>query len=382
MNFKSRLITFGLINVITILASITTIVIYDPLHIYHRQWLVKGDGDNFHKNMRLQAAGIINNYDFDSIIIGTSMLKGTSAKETSEKLGGNFVNLSMNASSTMERKYIIDYAMQRKDIKRVILTFDIGLEQHTKIHKKFPPDKYSFLYDDFIFNDLKAYWNDKSITCLVKWSQSRNCIGERRSLQKPQDWFDELYRKNAKISGIENWVTNKKGRWKRVVAPNLTRHLQNPIKSQSEYISKLNETKRVIENSLLSVVGENENVRFDVVFPPYSRFLYAIWLKKNPYKYQLYLDTIRYLTVKGEKLHNLTIFSFDDLPYIENLNNYSDMRHYNTDMNTMMIDLISQGQGVVNSNNIEEFIKTISQKSQYYKFDDELSYLLNSFEEH
>ena len=40
--------------------------------------------------MRLQAAGVINNFDFDSVVFGSSMLENTSAKEASKKLGGNF----------------------------------------------------------------------------------------------------------------------------------------------------------------------------------------------------------------------------------------------------------------------------------------------------
>ena len=378
MNFKLRLIKFGLLTITIVIVIVSTIFIYDPLHIFHKQWVPSDGKDRFHKNMRLQAAGVINNYEFDSIIIGTSMLKGTSAMQASKKLGGKFVNLSMNASSTMERKYIIDYAILRKDIKRVMLTFDIGLEQHTKIHEKFPPEKYSFLYDDFIFNDLKAYWNDKFIICLVKWSKEKACIGEARNVQRNQEWFDALYKKNAKISGQNNWVTKKKGRWKRVVAPNLKNHLLYPIKSQNEYIEKLNVTKKIIDDSLFSVISENKEVKFDVVFPPYSRFLYAIWFEKNPYKYQLYIDTMRYLIARGEKFHNLTIFSFDDLPY---LNNYSDMRHYNSDMNAIMINHISEGKGDINSNNIEAFIEIIGRKNQDYKFDDELTYLLNKLNE-
>lgn len=365
-------------NITIILAGVTAIVTYDPLHIYHKQWLTSDGNDRFHKNMRLQAAGIINNYDFDSIIIGTSMLKGTSAKEASKKLGGKFVNLSMNASSTMERKYIIDYALRQKDINRIILTFDTGLEQHTKTHKKFPLEKYSFLYDDSIFNDLKVYWNDKFITCLLKWSKSKSCIGEKRKLQRTKDWFNKLYRKNSKISGVENWVTNKKGRWNRVVAPNFISHLEHPIKSEDEYLEKLKLTKQIIDDSLFSVIRKNEEVRFDVVLPPYSRFLYALWREKNPYKYQLYLDTMKYLIYRGEKFHNLSVFSFDDMQYLENLNNYSDMRHYNIDMNATMLALMSEEKSVISVDNIEFFIDIIGEKNKHYKSDEELEYLLNN----
>jgi hypothetical protein len=379
MNFKSRLITFGLLNITIILAGVTAIVAYDPLHIYHKQWLTSDGNDRFHKNMRLQAAGIINNYDFDSIIIGTSMLKGTSAIQASEKLGGGFANLSMNGSSTMERKYIIEYALKKKDIRSVILTFDTGLDQHSKINRKFPVEKYNFLYDYIAPNDLKAYWNDKFITCLATWSKSKSCVGESRELQRPEEWFDKVYKQNAKISGVENWVTNKNGRWQRVVAPNLSGHLQRPIKSKAKYDEKLKLTQEIIEDSVFSVIKENEGVNFHVVFPPYSRFLYSLWRNKNPYKYQLYLETMRYLVIEGAKYNNLKVYSFDDMAYLDDLNNYRDMRHYNTDMNTAMLAAMKEQKGIISVDNVEAFIEMIDRKNAGYKLDKELNYLLDSY---
>lgn len=47
------------------------------------------------KDMRMQARGLILYKDFDSAIIGTSMLENTSAKEANKKLGGNWINLSL-----------------------------------------------------------------------------------------------------------------------------------------------------------------------------------------------------------------------------------------------------------------------------------------------
>lgn len=64
--------------------------------------------------MRQQAAGIINNYDFDSAILGTSMLVNTSAKEANEILGGRFFNISMQASNFYERSFVLQYAIDKK----------------------------------------------------------------------------------------------------------------------------------------------------------------------------------------------------------------------------------------------------------------------------
>ena len=71
---------------IFIFPSIFFILAYyrDPIQVFHKSYI--GCENYFDDNMRLQAAGVINNFDFDSIIFGSSMLENTSAKEASKNL--------------------------------------------------------------------------------------------------------------------------------------------------------------------------------------------------------------------------------------------------------------------------------------------------------
>jgi hypothetical protein len=377
MLFKLQLKFFGLINLSILFVACAAMIIYDPLHIYHKSWFT--DENRLHGNMRIQAAGIINNYEFNSVIVGTSMMKGTSSIHASQLLGSDFVNLSMDGSSTIERKYIINYALKKKNIEHVILTFDTGLDQNLKISRRFPIENYDFLYDSFMINDLKAYWNDKFILCLFSWSLNDQCFGEARELKRPLTWFGEVYKINAEISGIENWVKQKKGRGK-AVASRIRKHLEHSIKTERKYLKKLELTKKIIEDSLYSLIKENPNSKFHVVFPPYSRFLYALWKSKNPYKYKLYIETLRYMVLEGAKYENLKIYSFDNMAYLNDLNNYRDMRHYNTDMNEQIIMSIQQNKRVVDVVNIDDFIVEIDEMNNAYDLSRELNYLLSIYE--
>jgi hypothetical protein len=270
------------------------------------------------------------------------------------------VNLSPNGASIAERKYLIKYALKKKVIKRVIVSFDTGLDQNLiRSNATFPVTNFNYLYDDVTINDVKAYWNYKFIGCLASFSTSSQCYGYKRELQRPVGWFDKLSIRNAKISGLENWVHAKGGRGESINS-RVKRHIEYPIKSKSEYDGKLKLTREIIDDSLFSLIKDNDGVSFYVVFPPYSRFLYALWKNKDPYKYQLYLETLRYLVLEGAKYNNLKVYSFDDMAYLDDLNNYRDMRHYNTDMNNTMLDLIKEQKGIIS-------------------IDEELNYLLNSY---
>jgi len=377
MRYKALTKRFFLISIFIVTALTCGLFAYDPLHLFHKSWVTKTD--RFHNDMRLQAAGVINNYGFDSIIVGTSMLKGTSSIRASEKLGGQFVNLSPNGASISERKYIIRHALKKKELKRVIISFDTGMDQNLILsNKKFPVNRFDFLYDEVLVDDLRAYWNYKFIGCFAMYSTSTYCLGNKREVQRPIDWFTKLAKRNQSISGIKSWVNNKKGRGASIHR-RIQKHLKSPIGTEDEYQQKLNLTKDIIESSLFSLVKSNENVSFQVIFPPYSRFLYSLWKNKNPYKYQLYLETIKYVVTEGGNFKNLTVYSFDDTPYLDDLNNYRDMRHYNVDMNEVMLDSIKEGKNIINVNNLHSFIELIDEINGSYKLDNELNYLLNSY---
>lgn len=97
---------------------ITAVMIYiDPLKIYH---INQEFSKKLYTNMRVQAAGIINNYDFNGLILGTSMLENTSAQEAAKYLTQKkelkFFNLSLNGGNFYKRKFVLDYALRNKKL--------------------------------------------------------------------------------------------------------------------------------------------------------------------------------------------------------------------------------------------------------------------------
>lgn len=376
MNFKQHLkIYFSFI--VFILLSITGILyIYDPLHIYHKSWV--SDENRLSGNMRLQAAGIINNYEFDSIILGTSMMKGTSSIEASEKIGGSFANISADGSDLYERNHILKHALNKKDIKNVIYSFDTGLDLNLRNGgKKFPLSKFDYLYDKNPINDFKAYWNNKYLECLMTFSNSTECIGGKRTLVRPSKWFKTIHKKNEKISGLQKWV-EKGGRGKSVYS-RIKKHLGKKKWSQEKFETNLKKTYNIIDTELLSAVKKYKNTEFNIVLPPYSRFIYSLWMKKNPKKYQLYKETIRYLVSKSFYYKNLKIYYLDNLDYISDINNYRDMRHYNTDMNSMILDHIKEDKNIKSLNELEGLFNEVDIKNTKYDLESELNFLFNAF---
>jgi hypothetical protein len=375
MNYKKAVkLFFGIIITISMIV-ISLLYIYDPLHIYHKSWIT--EDTKFNGNIRLQAAGIINNYDFDSIILGTSMMKGTSEIEASEKIGGTFVNISADGSDLYERSPILEYTLRKKDIKNVIYTLDTGLDLNLrKGGSKFTLNQFDYLYDNNPFNDLKVYWNNKYLNCLLTFSKSPECIGSNKDMIRPKEWFNDIYLKNKEISGIDNWI-KKGGRGKNVYS----RVKKHTDKNETEfnYNEKLKNTQNIIDEKLMETIKKYPYTNFHIVFPPYSRFIYSLWKNYTPEKYKLYFETINYMYLKSKIYPNLKIYFIDNLDYINDLNNYRDMRHYNIDMNSMILDYIKEKKYLKSENEYKFLIKEAEQKTSEYDLESQLNQLEDSF---
>ena len=120
MSFKKAFLSYccALFFLAVFLPSV--IYVSDPYSLFHRPWFNKG---KMYDNLRIQNYGLIKYEQFDSLILGTSMLQNTSAVEASEKLGNNFANLSVSGSSFYERFLMLNRAFKTKELKHVILSF-------------------------------------------------------------------------------------------------------------------------------------------------------------------------------------------------------------------------------------------------------------------
>lgn len=97
---------------------------FDPLHIF----TTATDKENalYSKDSRVQNAGYIRNFNFDSVIIGNSHMENLSHRKTAQYLPGIWFNLSMSGSTENERKLVLDKVLRSKKIKQVLLLLNGG----------------------------------------------------------------------------------------------------------------------------------------------------------------------------------------------------------------------------------------------------------------
>ena len=364
MKAKKSVKLFMLLFLSTIILFLSVLYIYDPLQVFHKSW--KKD-IVFNKNMRQQAAGIINNYDFNSVILGTSMLENTSANEASTLFSKKFVNISMEASDFFERKLVLDYLLKKKTIDTVIYSIDADKYMYQKHgNNKYPIEQYSYLYDNNPFNDIKVYMNNRYIKCLMTFSSSKTCIGDRKGLDRPGAWY---YFKghSMRFGGLDKWFAAKNnGQIKRVfrsISLTAKQVKQGKIMSLKGIYVKIEKAKKYIDQYIINLAKNHPNIKFLMVFPPYSRVYYATWAQYNKELFIMYQAIVKYLANKSENLNNLSIYGYDDMDFVDNIAYYKDTRHYHQSINSLMSKNMLENKGLLTSSNVNDYLKTCKTKA-------------------
>lgn len=361
MNYKQYLKIYFILVISTIVIFFSSLYIYDPLQVFHKNWFTKEL--HLNNNMRIQSAGILNNYEYDSLILGSSLFENTSSEEASKLLDGEFINISLSGAGFYERKIFLNYALQKKKIKKVLYSMDptyVNLSTH---HRNYPIETFDFLYDMNPFNDFKIYFNDRYLKCLLKFSQSNKCIGSKTSLDMPNSWFKQK-RHSIRYGGIKNWFKMKHNKkMERMIRQAYDiKNIMRTKKVVTPSSEKLALAKRYVDENLLLSVSKNPNTEFKLVFPPYSRLQFLVWKYDDVNTYEIYKYILKYLANQTEKYKNMKLYGFEKLDFIDDLKYYRDFRHFHYTINSAMLTWIRSENGLIDKNNVDTYLKNIDER--------------------
>ena len=84
INYKKLSLCTLLPIAVTIISFFVVLFVYDPASIFHKPW---GRPFTVHDDMRIQNLALIREFEFDSVIIGSSYTQNTSSTEAGSILG-------------------------------------------------------------------------------------------------------------------------------------------------------------------------------------------------------------------------------------------------------------------------------------------------------
>ena len=331
MFYKQAIYSFLSVVLGCIFLFITTVVVSDPYSLFHEKWFHKGE---IYPNMRVQAYGLINSEDFDGIIMGTSMLENTSAYETSKKLNGRFINLSVSGGSHFERFIILDYALKKKKLNRIIMSIDFKFETIGKADDTFLPKLYT---KDALKEKLKFYTYTDPLKCVFL----QDCNFKKYDPNLPNAWKDKNFHK-CRFGGYENWMKYK----------NKDHQIQDVIRilKSEDFMANIdvNMGKKIIDTEIQPLF-RNKQVQFDLIFPPYN----ILWWKKLESRAKVF-NIYEYLIQKIENYQNVKAYWFYDEGIPSKIELYKDLTHYHYSINSLQIDAIKNKTNIIDLKNYKQ----------------------------
>jgi len=370
MNSKIEYQTF-VISILTFCISffgiiLFSMVIIDPLKIFHKPLK---DSINFMKGeMRYQVAGIINNYEFDSIILGASMLQNTSAKDATDILQSSFVNLSVGGLSMGNRSLMIDYALKSKKLNHVITTLDGFADSENK-------SNFSFLYNGTFLDDIKVYKTRRFVidavcqlsTIYVEIAYCKKRNSYDTSLELITEWYS-TYDHKERFGGIENWLKLENNSQ---IIDQLEEIAEQANCIKNNYCEAIKSSTYdnaigIFDKTILKLALENSDTKFHLIFPPYSRLKYALLKQSNSNEFESYITTIKNIVMRSEAIENISIYGMDHLTFSDDISNYKDPSHYHPRVNQEMLKAIKNNHFLLTSQTLNSYIEEIESLAKNY----------------
>jgi len=345
---KRFLIQFGVTSLSLLGIIALYIVLIDPFYHYHGP--IVGTSAYFY-NQVYQSPGIIDSFDFDSAIVGTSMTENFRVSWFGE-YGYTTQKISYSGARTKEIRVLMEKIFEKNPEVRMIFSEIEAYQLLEDPDSRFAEEP-TYLYDDLISNDAKYWWNAD-----VFWAASARVLeaimGVEHNIDDAYTWEDfELFSKERILANIGDEL----------------RRLESERDTYAGNSIDMEEAYGLAESNLtnyIDIFEAHPNTEFYFYFPPYSSlYWYENVLTNDTY----ILDVDEYVANRLISIPNVHVFYFqNEFDWIENIDNYRDECHHSPEINRMILDKIMAGENELLEDNLHENFDAMRKWLEEYDF--------------
>lgn len=336
-----KLIISTVISLLLVIGSVMIIV--DPYFHYHKPLkLLKYRLGN----QRYINDGIIRNFNYDGIIIGTSMTENFRVSQFNNLFCIETIKTPFSGASFKEINQNIERALERNDkIKIIFRGLDYGMIRDESENMRY--DSYpEYLYDNNIFNDYKYLLNKEII---IK-GLGRIIVS---TLKKEEINFDQY----------SSWRNKESGR--DVVLRTYKRE-EDKKEEKRLIVQEIEMVKKNIEKNVLELPKKYPDVKFIYFITPYSIVYWDSINQSGEILKQLEAEKI--MIEMMLEVSNIELYSFfNNYELVTDLNNYKDIWHYNYKINDKILEWISRKEYRLTKENYQKYLE--DNKGFYLNYD-------------
>lgn len=315
---------------------ITSVVVYDPYFHYHAP--IKGLYYTLY-DQRYQNDGIIKHFDYDAIIVGSSMTENFRTSEADKLFEANFIKVPSAGATMYELSNNVRTAFEYNDDIKIIIQsidynrlFDVATAKSTD-------GEYDYLYDNNPFNDGPYVLSKEVLLVGVKRALSQIIQKEKTDLN-----FDNY-----------SYWGDKFEYGKQMVDDRYARNTLSMPEEQEKLSDEERETiKENIQSNLIDIATAHPETVFYYYYTPYSiadmdLYNFYGWLGKR-------MEAEKYITELLLPYDNIHLYSFyGETDIITDINNFKDIEHHTPEVNSLILQWIHDGYSELTAENYVEF---------------------------
>lgn len=345
MNYKKFGILFMIVFIILLINNITITIVHDPFFHYHKPFPnAKYRLDR--KYQRYQNYGIVTHFDYDAIIIGTSMTENFKTSEFDELFQTHSIKVPLKGAYYKELNDLLTTALEsHNNTKYVIRSLDYYAFFVEKDQYRYDLDSYpTYLYNESKLDDINYVLNKEVFFYILDVLENKGSTtfdaysNWSRKYQYGKEVLDSSYKRPKKKKNVE--FTNQD-------------------------IEVLNEN---VKQNVIEIVKQYPETQFYLFYPPYSIYYWDSLQRKGTLDKMLYGEKL--ITEMLLEYDNVHLFSFlSAYDVITNLKNYRDYSHYSGKINSMILKSMKNGEYELTKDNYENYYEKVIPYYQKFQYD-------------
>ena len=140
-----------------VLSALALLVfVFDPFFVYHKPI---ANLKEVQKIYQYQVPGVLRNFDYDGVLLGSSVVMSINADDLAKKYQCKKVVKAVASSSPASTlKYFLDLSLDSHDVKYIFYGMDV-FSFHKAPHNTGMPEEVAFIINKNPFDDVGYIWN-------------------------------------------------------------------------------------------------------------------------------------------------------------------------------------------------------------------------------
>jgi hypothetical protein len=273
--------------------------------------------------------GLAKHAVYESALVGSSIMESTRNDWIAGACGGPAVNLSMPAISASEIRMLLGTMLAARTPRRVVVVLDFnafagGVDERQESAGAFP----SYLYDRNPLNDLPYLLSGTVLAKSLAILTGRANEAFRTDADAPWFWGDRFrFSRDEVLRGLDPDAINARFR-----QPSRT----------------LEGMQRSFEHNIAPVLARHPRTHFDLVWPPYSMFVWRDFAQRA--QLDVTLAFKRYVVDAVAPLPNVGVVDLQTHTEITtNLDLYMDIYHFAPPVDRWIVEQTCAGHDRVDA---------------------------------